>query len=187
MKSWSLLVKRVLVAASCVLFSTFVNAATIEATNMTAADGVNFSFANYFDVTLTANNISDATTSPATNTSISESFTFTSVFNSASGYYEGSLSIGSLLTADFTNMVVTENPFGGNDFFADLSYTGGSLMGGLSVGTLSGGYSTNLLTGNISVLATVAEVQAVPVPAAVWLFGSGLIGLVGIARRKKAA
>ena len=30
------------------------------------------------------------------------------------------------------------------------------------------------------------DVQVVPVPAAVWLFGSGLIGLVGIARRKKA-
>lgn len=29
-------------------------------------------------------------------------------------------------------------------------------------------------------------VPAVPVPAAVWLFGSGLLGLVGIARRKKA-
>ena len=29
--------------------------------------------------------------------------------------------------------------------------------------------------------------SAVPVPAAVWLFGSGLIGLVGVARRKKAA
>lgn len=27
----------------------------------------------------------------------------------------------------------------------------------------------------------------VPIPAAVWLFGSGLLGLVGIARRKKAA
>ena len=27
----------------------------------------------------------------------------------------------------------------------------------------------------------------VPVPAAVWLFGSGLLGLVGMARRKKAA
>jgi hypothetical protein len=29
--------------------------------------------------------------------------------------------------------------------------------------------------------------DAVPVPAAVWLFGSGLLGLVGIARRKKKA
>lgn len=31
-----------------------------------------------------------------------------------------------------------------------------------------------------------ADVTVVPVPAAVWLFGSGLIGLAGIARRKKS-
>lgn len=30
------------------------------------------------------------------------------------------------------------------------------------------------------------EVTTVPVPAAVWLFGSGLLGLIGIARRSKA-
>jgi hypothetical protein len=30
------------------------------------------------------------------------------------------------------------------------------------------------------------KLQAVPVPPAVWLFGSGLLGLVGIARRRKA-
>ena len=30
------------------------------------------------------------------------------------------------------------------------------------------------------------SLTAVPVPAAVWLFGSGLIGLIGIARRRKA-
>ena len=29
------------------------------------------------------------------------------------------------------------------------------------------------------------DVAAVPVPAAVWLFGSGLLGLIGVARRKK--
>ena len=41
-----------------------------------------------------------------------------------------------------------------------------------------GGYQYGLhLIGNIS---------TVPVPAAVWLFGSGLLGLVGFARRKKA-
>jgi len=27
----------------------------------------------------------------------------------------------------------------------------------------------------------------VPIPAAIWLFGSGLLGMIGIARRKKAA
>jgi len=37
---------------------------------------------------------------------------------------------------------------------------------------------------NVSI---VADVNAVPVPAAAWLFGSGLLGLVGIARKKKAA
>jgi len=35
-------------------------------------------------------------------------------------------------------------------------------------------------------LLTYGEISAVPVPAAVWLFGSGLIGLVGVARRRKA-
>ena len=33
---------------------------------------------------------------------------------------------------------------------------------------------------------TVSLVSAIPLPASVWLFGSGLLGLVGIAKRKKA-
>ena len=30
------------------------------------------------------------------------------------------------------------------------------------------------------------NVGAAPIPAAAWLFGSGLLGLIGVARRKKA-
>jgi hypothetical protein len=37
------------------------------------------------------------------------------------------------------------------------------------------------------VLQPIANLAPVPVPAAVWLFGSGLLGLAGIARRKKKA
>ena len=35
-------------------------------------------------------------------------------------------------------------------------------------------------------IAVTTEFSTVPVPAAIWLFGSGLLGLVGVARRKKA-
>ena len=42
---------------------------------------------------------------------------------------------------------------------------------------------------NFSTTGPSSEVNpaAVPVPAAVWLFGSGLVGLAGVARRRKAA
>ncbi len=38
-----------------------------------------------------------------------------------------------------------------------------------------------------TVMGAGTVVPSVPIPAAVWLFGSGLLGLVGVARRKKRA
>ena len=45
----------------------------------------------------------------------------------------------------------------------------------------------NIHTDNFPAGEIRGQVEVVPVPAAVWLFGSGLLGLIGIARRKKAA
>ena len=52
---------------------------------------------------------------------------------------------------------------------------------------ICGGASTCTSDYSFDNISITADVAAVPVPAAVWLFGSGLIGLVGIARRKKVA
>jgi hypothetical protein len=50
-----------------------------------------------------------------------------------------------------------------------------------------GGSRTHDTTGtDLQVYAVWSQTTAVPIPAAVWLFGSGLVGIVGVARRKAA-
>ena len=44
--------------------------------------------------------------------------------------------------------------------------------------------STDGSGSGVGYIVLTTNVSAVPVPAAVWLFGSGLIGLIGVARRK---
>jgi len=51
---------------------------------------------------------------------------------------------------------------------------------------LSGSYTDSNFLDTSILSSTLASVSAVPIPAAVWLFGSGLIGLVGLAKRRKA-
>lgn len=53
-----------------------------------------------------------------------------------------------------------------------------NLPQGLTVNSTEGMITDNQFVGNPA---------AVPIPAAVWLFGSGLLGLIGIARRKKTS
>ena len=50
---------------------------------------------------------------------------------------------------------------------------------------LAGDFNSMSISGFIDSNGTAESV--IPVPAAVWLFGSGLLGLVGVARRKQAA
>ena len=47
--------------------------------------------------------------------------------------------------------------------------------------------SSSTMLGQYGIEVRMTEMPAIPVPAAVWLFASGLLGLIGIAGRRKAA
>ena len=49
---------------------------------------------------------------------------------------------------------------------------------------LAGLLDVEIPDGGIDAGMALVNATVVPVPAAVWLFGSGLLGLIGIARRK---
>lgn len=75
----------------------------------------------------------------------------------------GTLTFQAIALGDTSlSMAVTSEALKGGDFISEADY------------------SVQLVTFGS------ANVNVVPVPAAVWLFGSGLLGLVGVARRKKA-
>ena len=79
---------------------------------------------------------------------------------------------GAGLTSSWTN-------FGAVNLTAGSDVSGGVTVEFTAICGADAGCFSNLGIDNVSV-------SAVPVPAAVWLFGSGLLGLVGVARRKKA-
>lgn len=102
------------------------------------------------------------------------------------------------------------NAEGGIENVGDSSATGlpifrvGFDVSGDGITRLTSGWESTLIDQNSDVWAKVTdpdvfpflddgnfadftEVSAIPVPAALWLFGSGLLGLVGISRRKKSA
>lgn len=79
-------------------------------------------------------------------------------------------------------------PFSLNDGFMVATYNAdSSVFLNISDTLLNLVQSDPSCTGSCQAFSTGSWVRtsAVPVPAAVWLFGSGLLGLIGMARRKK--
>jgi len=106
----------------------------------------------------------------------------------------GTLNIGTLLAATFSSLTVESLGFGVGNFFADLTYTGGSMKGSYTNGRVEGsffGATTDNFSGNFTAAdltaVAVGQVQPVPVPAAGWLLGSALLGLAGLGRRRQAS
>ena len=71
------------------------------------------------------------------------------------------------------------------DLFASLGVAGSEATG--FIVDPRGGYLVNIQhssSGN-DALWSITQASVVPVPAAAWLFGSGMLGLIATARRKK--
>ena len=81
--------------------------------------------------------------------------------------------ISSLWTADISGVGSTTTMFNSSGGDVDsLRFSLAPALGGL-------GLDSNVFVGIDNLVVT-----SVPIPSAIWLFGSGLIGLIGVARRK---
>ena len=99
--------------------------------------------------------------------------------------YNGTIT-GGIFTADGTGTATSVCT-------GDAQVCGGIVSGPITAGDLfsvatSGGSWTSSATQYNGLIAvdTTSTLSAIPVPAAAWLFGSALMGLVGMARRRKA-
>jgi hypothetical protein len=90
-------------------------------------------------------------------------------------FTNGTITAGSYINTTFDSLTITDLGFG-TSFAADLA-NGGRIEGGFIIasGAIASSFTGSFLT---------AKASIVPVPAAVWLFGTGLLGLIGVARRK---
>ena len=85
------------------------------------------------------------------------------------------------LLAGITNGVFTPQ------WELDFSNVTGSLGSLNLAGLVAHGVDANGFRTGVEFQVNPFTIQAVPIPAAIWLFGTGLIGLIGVARRKARA
>lgn len=116
----------------------------------------------------------DTTPDIVNGTLLSGTFTSANLVDLGSGSFQFQIVAGAFTDTKHPDLL---------DFYGlpAVDYVGGLNLSFEASSSLSPGTaftSTQVLSGDVIN-------QPVPVPAAVWLFGSGLLGLVGVARRKK--
>ena len=99
---------------------------------------------------------------------------------------------GTLLTGDLTAFGF--EPAGGDplEFTFDVSggdaatlYGGAGAIGGVILSAT--GFTGDFTSDFVGTGSAVSDVAPVPLPAALWLFGTGLVGLIGVGRRRAKA
>jgi len=106
----------------------------------------------------------------------------------ALGFNSGTLLTGSLTDIGFNNAGGDPLEFlflvTGGDAAGLYGSLGGIILTGAGFG---GSWATSFSSAPFASVSDVGTVGVVPVPAAIWLFGTALIGLVGLSKRRKAA
>jgi hypothetical protein len=90
-----------------------------------------------------------------------------------------------MTTLNTTTLCIPDIDCAGNAFSGGAPFFDDGIAGSPLVDAPFSGFNVNFDIGSGNSL-TVTQITTVPVPAAVWLFSSGLMGLVGFARRKKS-
>jgi len=99
----------------------------------------------------------------------------------AASHFQGDSSSGSSIGAVLGSTLNL-----GQDNLTNSAFSFGGLSFLFTINAGSTGYPNNFTNFDVRVIGGDVSLTPVPVPAAVWLFGSGLLGLVGMARRKAA-
>ena len=112
---------------------------------------------------------------------------FNSDVSVVSGDYFGNQSVGGSIFAYDEN----DNELSSFSLSALTDASAVGLLGSFDFGSLTGIRSLHLISDSASAATMLdnlsyATTLVVPVPATIWLFGSGILGLMGFARRKKS-
>jgi len=111
-------------------------------------------------------------------------FLLTATYDSNNGtdyfFTNGTVNAGPYLNTTFNSLAMSVDPFGLTATFTADFTNGGSILGSFFItGSLDSDFTGDVLIAKAG--------PVVPIPAAVWLFGSGLLGLVAVARRRRIA
>lgn len=104
------------------------------------------------------------------------------------GWSSFTISVAANEILDFSFTSATAHALTPVDNASGTSLEGLGIMTDDNMSDLVLAYNDNALgtgDGDYDDMLVRAEFSAVPIPAAVWLFGSGLLGLIGIGRRRK--
>jgi probable HAF family extracellular repeat protein len=121
------------------------------------------------------------------NSAMSDLGTLGGTWSMAYGINDSGQVVGSAVTAGGVQHAFLYSGGGMTDLNTLLGYRGWTLSDAKGINDLGQIVGTGTVNGQTHAYLMMPDMAPVPVPTTSWLLGSGLLGLVGVARKRKAA